>query len=258
MMAWRTKRFRVLVTGTAITAVLIVLFVPTVAGGWAPVLHWTCELNKQVATQGVQIPGLLLNSPYGGRSWANVTYPVGFLPDDLASEGTQESNGGAAWAGFESNLTVFSLANASVWGPGANSRCSQQFTVVLAPIGDPSVGITILGPGNMSDQREPTVLGPNASNSISFFNGFLQSNLENVSTCGGAAQSLPLVSSTYLTLWAHFDVDGTNHTASFDLPIVEAQFHYWFPANFGIWQIDNLSASGGPGGGWSFSYASCP
>jgi hypothetical protein len=257
MVEWRTKRCRLLLTGSAISAVLIVLLVPTVAGGWAPVLHWTCKLNSQVTTQGVQIPGLLLNSPYGGRSWANVTYPVGFLPDGLASEGTQESNGGAAWAGFDSNLTVFNLENESVWGPGANNRCSQQFAVVLAPIGDPSVGITILGPGNVSDQREPTVLDINESNGISFFNGFLQSNFESVSTCGGDAQSLPLVDSTYLSLWFHFDVNGASHAAPFDVPMIGAQFHYWFPANFGSWQIDNLSIDGGPGGGWSFSYAPC-
>jgi len=33
-----------------------------------------------------------------------------------------------------------------------------------------------------------------------------------------------------------------------------ATWSYWFPPDFGTWQIDNLSAPGGPGGGWAFNF----
>jgi hypothetical protein len=115
-----------------------------------------------------------------------------------------------------------------------------------------------MGQGNVSDQQEPVVLFPGHSNTIYFLNGFDTPDSGSISTCGEPAQSLPLVTSTHLTLWAHFASDGQNYSVPFNLPIVESQFHYWFPANFGTWQVGNLSASGGPGGGWAFSYSPCP
>jgi len=243
--------------GVAIVVLIVVLALPTWVGGWAPLAHWTCQRGSDVANETVQIPSLLLNSPYGGRVWGNVTFPLGFLPFGLVGESTGDANGGADWAGFQSNITVSTVENQTVWGPGSNVRCSEPFSVSLSPIGNPSLGITLLGAGNLSDQHEPTVLFPGYVNTIYFLNGFEAANSENVSTCGGPTQSVPLVTSTSLTLWAHFVSDGHNSTAAFTVPIVDSQYHYWFPANFGTWQVDNLSAPGGPGGGWAFSYTPC-
>jgi len=142
-----------------------------------------------------------------------------------------------------------------VLGPGPNKPCSLPFAVVLHPIGNPSTGITILGPGNYSDQSEPNVLFPGQSNSIEFSNGFTDANAPSISTCGAPAREIPLVSS-HLSLWVLFSSNGVNRTVEFTVPVV-TDFSYWLPADFGTWQIDNLSAPGGPGGGWAFSYTSC-
>jgi hypothetical protein len=78
-----------------------------------------------------------------------------------------------------------------------------------------------------------------------------------VSTCGSSTASL-WVTSHYLTLWYRFSTGQGSATVSFTAPESGAGFHYSFPADFGMWQVDNLSSPGGPGGGWAFSYAPCP
>ena len=256
----RWKRWTA-IAGIAAVVLIVGLALPTWVGGWAPLAHWTCQPGSQVLNQSAQIPAQLLNAPFGGRVWANVTTPPGLILRGTSIEtglGTSDSNGGVDWNGFQANVTVSTVENETAWGPGSNVRCTQPFEVNLIANGDVSTGIAILGPGNISDQHEPNVLFPGYANTIYFSNGFQAANSENISTCGGPAQSLPLVTSNYLTLWAHFASGGQNYTIPFTLHLVESQFHYWFPANFGMWQVDNLSAPGGPGGGWAFSYSPCP
>ena len=238
-------------------AVVIVLFAPTLVAGWAPVLHWKCApRGVALAATTVQVPALMLNSPYGGQVWGNVTFAPGFLPGSLSGMGTHDTNGGADWAGFQANVSVTTVENETVWGPGSNVRCSQPFEAVLDPIGNPSEGLQLLGPGNISDRQEPSVLFPGSPSTISFSNAFGVANSEEISTCDVPAQSLPAISS-HLTLWVRFAWSGQNYTAPLNLPIIESSYHYWFPSN-GTWQVDNLSAPGGPGGGWAFSYSPCP
>lgn len=257
MLRWTRRRWA-FVSVVIVAVAAVGLFAPTIIGGWAPALHLTCQRGRQVTNETVQIPGLLVNSPYGGHAWGNVTYPLGFLPDDLVGESTTDSNGGAAWAGFQARITVTAVENATDWGAGANRPCVQPFEVGVVPIGNPSLGIPIMGQGNMSDRQEPDVAFPGQSNAISFDNGFDSANSANVSTCGQPAESLPLVISTFLTLSAHFADGGVNRTATFNVPLVDSQYHYTFPSNFGTWQVANLSVDGGPGGGWAFSYYPCP
>lgn len=159
------------------------------------------------------------------------------------------------WSGFEAFVTVFSANNQTVLGPGTNARCSGPYQVALFAHGAEYGDISLAGP-NVSDRNEPTILGPWNSN-LSFQNGFAQPNTANVTTCDATATSAPGVISKFLTLWVTFSETGHSHTVSFRTPLVETVYHYWFPANFGTWQIDNLSAPGGPGGGWAFSYSPC-
>jgi hypothetical protein len=116
-----------------------------------------------------------------------------------------------------------------------------------------------MGPGNVSDVDEPSDLfpGQNTSlNDLTFANGFENQNTGSISTCGGPARSV-FVAVPGLSLWLHLDSADRNASVSFELPIVSLEFHYVFPPNAGIWQIDNLSAPGGPGGGWAFAYSPC-
>jgi hypothetical protein len=237
---------------------MIGLLAPTLIAGWAPVLHWTCVREGEYQDAVVQIPALLINSPYGGSATGNVSYSKGFAPGGANGEGTQDSNGGAAWAGYQARVTVAHVGNATSWGPGANIRCQRSFDVEATATGNLSGGIPILGPGNISDDFEPMTVFPGytAAVNIDFSNGFASSNHADVSTCGDSAKTIPVTSSR-LTLWAQTVDEGTNVTAPLALPIGTLQYVYLFPANFGIWQVDNLSAPGGPGGGWAFSYSPC-
>lgn len=204
-----------------------------------------------------QVPALLLNSPYGGRAWANVSLPDGYLPGHLNRLGTQESNGGAAWDGFEAIFTSSLMGNVTSWGPGPNVRCTQLYSLAVAPGENDSLGIPLLGPGNVSDLGEPTTVAPNAYSFVLFQNGFNASNAPSVTTCGGSSESLPPVQSTSLELKIRFGAIGRSGELTYNFPSLAGEFHYWLPANFGTWQVDNLSASGGPGGGWAFSYSPC-
>jgi hypothetical protein len=76
-----------------------------------------------------------------------------------------------------------------------------------------------------------------------------------VNTCGRSAQTLGL-SSNQLTVGIPIVQGGRNITVPATVDIYTS-YTYHFPANGGIWLIDNLSAPGGPGGGWAFSYSSC-
>jgi hypothetical protein len=65
------------------------------------------------------------------------------------------------------------------------------------------------------------------------------------------------VISNRLTVWFPVSLSDRTVQVPFIIPVTES-YHYTFPANFGIWEVDNLSAPGGPGGGWAFSYEPCP
>lgn len=238
------------------------LLLPTAVAGWAPVLHWSCQTTALVVEdQPAQIPAQLLNAPYGGEVWGNVTARDGVFTSGSGSGfmflGTGDSGGGVDWNGYEANVSVFADQNRTVWGPGPNVRCPGPFKVELSPDGAFSTGITLVNPGNYSDEQLPDVLFPGQSNAISFSDAFVRANSANVSTCGKQALAYQ-VESSYLTEWAHFSWNGENRSAEFNVPIVGSEYRYLFPANFGVWQVDNLSAPGGPGGGWAFSYSPCP
>jgi hypothetical protein len=115
---------------------------------------------------------------------------------------------------------------------------------------------------NLSDQGEAssvlfTPYGGYASLPVLFNNGFTIANHVAISTCDTSAKSVPLPgNSATLKVRVQFTSNSLNRTAPMVLPFVES-YDYFFPANFGSWQIDNLSAPGGPGGGWAFSYSPC-
>jgi len=89
-----------------------------------------------------------------------------------------------------------------------------------------------------------------------FIDNFAVANRGNVSTCGTSAQNL-LTFATSVAVRIPFSVGNQNYTLAYTIPFL-LSYHYLFPGNFGTWQIDNLSAPGGPGGGWAFSYSPCP
>jgi len=236
-----------------------------VSEGSVPFHHWTCRSQQIVATEQMQMPQAIVNSPYGGAGYVNSTWSdnPAWFSEGTGFPGVGAADGNISAAFVQVNVTVVSLANETAWGLGVGSRCTAPYQVVLPMLvsgGGYGGGIfnyawePLFGPEAPSDQNEPrmvnlTVYPGDAS--PYFSNGFTAANTQNVSTCGGPAQHL-IVTSTFLTVWIPFTVEGSSHLIPLILPYLES-FSYVFPAN-GIWAADNLSEPGGPGGGWAFDY----
>jgi hypothetical protein len=247
----------------AACVVLVVLLIPTAVASWAPILHWSCDtVGPATENYNTWIPFLLLNSPYEGNAWVNSTTPYGFIPPEFGEGiGTQFYDGGADWAGYEASINFTPIESQLMWGPGPNSRCGEPFRLSVQYIGPGGGGIPIIGPGNRSDEAEPNILNqypaPGGNNvSTNFWNGFEVANSPSVSTCGLPGISKRMTSPQF-AVTAPLVESGIAYAIPYILPAIE-QYHYWFPADSGTWQIDNLSAPGGPGGGWAFSYSPCP
>ena len=231
------------------------------ANGGGVLSHTVCVSGDPLPSFKAWTPTVLANSPYGGKAWANATIPRGpFLTSPEAPNLYEigQMNGSAAWAGFGGEFNVTAQENQSRLGPGSNSPCSTPFDIVPTFWGAIALGIALLGPGNTTDAFEPTTLGATIQPStveLGISNGFHTANHNAISTCGlGAASGW--ANSSELTASIPISTEGSVTEESYAFPFSDA-FHYWFPANFGTWQIDNLSAPGGPGGGWAFSYSPC-
>jgi len=259
-MPW-TRRRKIVVVGTAVACVVVAgLFVPTAIGGWAPLLHWSCVSGGTVGSQVAWTPIILANAPYGGYVSGNATIPPGSIGNfgGITGEGSEIGNG--SYGGVFERLfaNVSENTNETVWGPGSSVRCGQRFSVTLASdYASYEGGMGNLG--NWSDSNEPHTFvyaTDNGEFSAYFDNGLTAPNMGNISTCDSPQKSLYMHSSGF-GIWLDLSIHGKSTTVLDTLPFPGA-YHYWFPANFGTWQVDNLSAPGDPGGGWAFSYSPCP
>ncbi len=234
--------------------------------------HWTCASSVVVQNETAWVPLGVLNSPFGGSANIDSSVPPSLFdsspndtPPGIVGNVSNGSIGGGLW---RVNITVSRLTSGLAWGPGLDSRCPQPYLATLETV-YPSHLYTgdffgwawgpQFGPNSTTDQGEPhqfnLSLVPGDS-TVYFYNGFVAANHASVSTCGAGPQTL-VTESASLTVFVPFRVGGVNLTQPVTLPIAE-RFSYSFPANVGIWQIDNLSAPGSPGGGWAFSYSPCP
>lgn len=263
-MSLSTRQRRSIIAVAVASAVLLALIVPTVSAGWAPILHFECGQGAKIVQELVWVPAVLGNSPYGGRMFDNGTIPPDIpgapgYPNAWSALGAPAWNGSAAGAFFLVNVSVFRSSNSTVLGPGPNARCNVPFVVQYLSLGEVDRGTVFVNPiglpSNLSDRGEVTeVAYPHPS--FAFNNSFRAANSPSISTCGQPARSVN-VSSPHFTAMS----PGTTADAGAFLPVLlpfGGTFHYWFPGNFGTWQVDNLSAPGGPGGGWAFSYSPCP
>jgi hypothetical protein len=259
---WSRRRRASVVPAIVVVVVVAGLFLPTLLGGWAPLLHYACQHDQTPeVSEYAWVPALLVNSPFGGEVFGNGTVPPG--PLSVYGEGSfyelGEANGSAAWAGFRAEINVSSQENQTIWGPGQDALCLTPFYLSVRYWGGAVLGSPLLGEGNISDDHEPTALGhwtyPGDVN-LTISNDFAGSNSRDVTTCGRAAAQ-NFTSSSSFEVKVPVTIKGSQYNVPYVLPIRET-FHYIFPANFGIWQVDNLSAPGGPGGGWAFSYSPCP
>ena len=242
--------------------VALAILLPSLLGGWGILFHYACQRDNGSAGQEYAwVPALMINSPYGGLAFGNATVPKGPLsPSRMAPNGYElgEANGSATWAGFRAEINLSSQQNQTDWGFGQSARCNDQFSVSIQYLGGSVLGGPLLGSGNTSDVQEPSSLGywtnPGDVN-LTITNGFTSSTNPTVSTCGTSEMQKYSVSVQFVVR-IPATLDGKPYGISYSLPIIET-YHYVFPGDFGIWQVDNLSALGGPGGGWAFSYSPC-
>lgn len=244
---------------TTVCVAIVGLFVPTVIGGWAPLVHWSCVTGGTVDSQVTWVPVTLINAPYGGYVAGNATIPPGSIGNfPISGEGAEIINGSFGGVFERLFANISEGTNETVWGPGLSARCGQRFAVSFAS--DYLSYSGMMGnEGNWSDINEPHTFvyaTAKGESSAYFDNGFTGSNAGNVTTCGLSQKSL-FVHSSGFNIWLNFEVHGQPTTVPYLLPFPQS-YHYWFPGNFGAWQVTNLSAPGGPGGGWAFSYSPCP
>lgn len=236
-------------TAIGVTATLSVL-----SGGFNFIAHVDCRSAGDLATSAYQrLPATLVNSPYGG--WA---YGQGYGWGDTTSNGTP----GAILMEY-ANLTLRENRNGSVVGPGPNSPCASQYSVVTTHQDFYGGGsLAIPAPSSLSDIGEAGSLSANnevwnLSATIYFNNSFEVENAARVSTCGSGSRILQ-DGSALLNIRVPFNVSSHLVLAPYTMAFRE-NFSYEFPANFGTWAIDNLSLPGGPGGGWAFDFlGACP
>jgi hypothetical protein len=233
-------------------------------------LQSECVLGSQVAElPNYLIPAVLVNSPFGGNATGFGLVPSNFPgawegapPENVTAVGfgSGASNGTAESAFFTVNVSVFSLVNVTQMGSPSNLTCALGDAVVLR---SPSLygleGGLIMGPNNTSDRDEPTSAAlPSFGiqpQSLIFNNSFFSSNLPNITTCGGLAQSRGPIATDGLSVWSPILIGGVLHVLPYRLPFQQT-FRYSSPANFGTWEVDNLGA-GPNGGGYAFSYTPC-
>ncbi len=259
-----STRQRYLIGGVAACSlVLTSLFLPTLIGGWAPLLHWSCVDGQRAVSQAAWVPAILVNAPYRGNVSGNATIPPGFIADGSgfgSGDGMPASNGSVGGVFFHLWLSLFALVNSTVLGPGLSSRCTGEWGIMAATdFNGSQVFSGILGnQGNLSDANEPAsynLTAEGAGVTARVDNGFVRPNSPDVSTCGESS-NVSLAQSLKFTVSISFSVAGRVLVLPYILPFKQT-FQYRFPAD-GIWVVDNLSAPGGPGGGWAFSYSPCP
>jgi hypothetical protein len=239
------------------TAVILAGFT---ASGLGIVSHTVCKTGQLEADQNFWTPFDLTNAPYGGHTtWGASFYDweLGGYTRTVLSEGNL-SNGNISTGYFETeNWSVQDQSNSTVVGPGVNTPCTTNYRVVTAPSTRTIVadGPPLQGPGNGSNANEPTTYAPDGYPAATFSNGFVSANEAPISTCGGPGRVLNMSSESFRISFAFHTSKGPL-VLMFPVSSLE-NYTYYFPANFGMWQVDNLSAAGGPGSGWAFSYSPC-
>jgi hypothetical protein len=194
-------------------------------------------------------PHMVLNSPWLGRGYGNVTLGPG---GGRGVFGIPAALKGGVEAYFEIvNWTIYTAVPA-----GPLATCGGGFIVVLNDtLTSVTTGIPVNPPDPMyqNDSAEPNTVGTNGSAPPPlFYDARFSTATSTLTTCGGGPVTQDVVSS-YIRVGVGFEYDSQWVVAGYTIPVV-TYFIYEFPANTGSWAIDNLSADGGPGGGWAFSY----
>ena len=260
-MAPEDGRSEALLVCGAVGAVLC--FTIASLGGAIPHALVDCQIGEVASTTYTFLPAAIPNSPFGGNSSGEGILPYGFPgwpspPGERWGFGTGALNGTTNVVFFGTDVVIGLLENTSSWGYGTSAPCTERFSVgTQAYYSVGPVGWSVPVVSNLTDIGEADT--DNLSSSFAespvvpiWNNSFYSDNFGVVSTCGTG--SLTRTSLTFgLNLTLTFDWNGTAMEIAHSFPF-EEKFSYTFPANFGSWDVDNLSADDGPSGGWAFDY----
>lgn len=255
---WHERSRTWVAVGSVIGLIVVVTTLTT--SGVAVLSHTVCATGSMLANQNFWTPFDLTNSPYRGSTIWGASFDVWGLygPGHVVLRNGNLSNGNLSTGFFETqNWSVFGQSNQTAWGPGVSSPCKSGYIVGLAHSGleVASDGPPLQGPGNTSNAHEPTTYSPDGRPAATFSNGFVAPNMPSISTCGRPSLALNISSTSFE---ATISVDISQHLVPITFSIESFEnFTYHFPANGGTWEIDNLSAPNGPGGGWAFSHSPC-
>jgi hypothetical protein len=234
--------------------------------------HYTCVRGTLVKSQFNWTPDLLMNSPFGGKGVDSYSLP----PVGAQSGGGTQFNGTSSSVIWPSLWNLSTVQRVLVNGAGADAQCPQYevdegsaFSYLSGlPFGG-CAGCPITVVNNTTDRGEASQVSYNSTNggprtwSVIWDNAFTVDNQGQISTCGAGARWANLTTHNFTfevsfsTAKGTLDFNESIYSAYGVSPPpwnYTASFSYWFPANFGTWQLDNLSAPGGPGGGWAFNF----
>lgn len=207
-----------------------------------------CQTGPVVALLNTTLtPYLLINSPYRGLANGSLPIPGGV-------ELTIYPTNGSTTGYFEH---IGWIVRDEVPAPGSSSSCSGLFNLTYVDEGTSTTfslfNGTVLNFTN--DSEEPNEVTTNwTSGPVLYSNGFL-AETGRITTCDSDAATRH-TQSTHIVVGVPFQSMGVWHLLDETLAI-PTTYSYTFPADTGTWLIDNLSAPGGPGRRWAFSYSPC-
>jgi hypothetical protein len=214
-----------------------------------------CVAGPVVATeQSVFTPVILFNSPTGGSSTGSVITHNGSEATTI-TYGTGQNGSVIGFFNVE-NWTIYSDVSHGFGAPNCSGLFSTTNSTTDGGVSGniPAGGAPSGWAENFSnDSTEPTnYLGFGSHGPPLNFSNQFYSTTFTYSNCGSGATSRVAVSN-HIEVSLGFESGGAWHAAEVTIN-VQTTYLYHFPANGGTWQVDNLSAPGGPGGGWAFSY----
>ena len=237
----------VLVVGVLVGVALLAETATTVAP--------SCVPGPTVAVLSNRLtPLLLANSPYGAP-YADLS--TGSVPVDngtrIVTLGGQYN--GNTWAYYERMEWTVAVGRSN---GSADPSCAGTFYPSAQNLWGSLIEEVFNGSvANFTNDSEvPTYVQGNATTGEVLFDDRFTTTTEVIDTCGQSTQYRN-ATSTHITIGIGFEYRGSWHVVDSVL-MVPTHYFYIFPANVGSWAVDNLSAPGGPGGGWAFSYSPCP
>ena len=284
MANWRTQLSTAI--GVAVAAVLLVTTATVNSPGSGVFAHTECRPGQYLGNVTVWLPGAVIAAPFQGSESGSVEIwgktPAGTT---TLSQDTYVGDGNVtAFYVDYVNLSVFSLQDVSIIGPGSGAVCSSAMIAYISP--NPAEGLHSGGvswfsmySGLASERGLPN--GLNASQlclevenstygscamSTQFDLNFERTS-GTVDTCGKSQDQVLQLSSQAWPVTTPFEWNNRSYSVPFDPDGAgspgygngtEAWYNYTFPANGGIWEYDNLSDTSSTGAGLVFSYSACP